>query len=327
MSLGKHFLLLSLPLLLLCLAGLSQEPSKPTESPPAIRVEVGLVSLTATVFDQNGRPIPDLQKNDFQISEDGVSQEIAVFQREDVPVSVGILFDTSGSMVDKIEEVRDAVIHFIQTTNPADDIFLMRFSAEVYLVQDFTADRQVLARAIGKLRPWGSTALYEAIVKGLLHVQKGKHKKKALLVITDGNDTSSQITLEQAVDAALKSEVLIYCLGIRHGEHGSFGHAEGLFKDAVDVDVLRKFSDLTGARTLLVKGAHHKHGVDLIDQASQEVSAELRRQYTLGYYPQNKAKDGKYRRIQVKVKNGRFKVHARDGYFAVSMADIVRPGP
>ena len=139
MSLRKDFLFQSLSLLLLGQPGLNQEPSKPSENPPAIRVEVGLVSLTATVFDHSGRPIPDLERNDFEISEDGVPQDIAVFQREDVPVSVGILFDTSGSMVDKIEEVRDAVIHFIHTTNPADDIFLMRFSAEVYLVQDFTS--------------------------------------------------------------------------------------------------------------------------------------------------------------------------------------------
>ena len=323
----KLFLRPSLLLLFLYPIAISQEPARPPESTPKIRVEVGLVSLTATVSDRSGRPVPDLGKNDFEIYEDGVPQEIAVFQREDVPVSVGILFDTSGSMADKIDEVRDATIHFTQTTNSADDIFLMQFSAAVSLVQDFTGDRQRLARAIGKLRPWGSTALYEAIVKGLLHVQKGKHKKKALLVITDGNDTSSQISLEQAVDAALKSEVLIYCLGIGHGEHGSFGHAEGLFKDTVDVDVLRTFSNLTGARTLLVEGAHHKHGVDLIDQASQEVSAELRRQYTLGYYPQSKAKDGKYRRIQVKVKNGKFKVRARDGYFAVSAGDFPQPRP
>ena len=327
MSLGKHFLPLSLSLLLLCQAGLSQEPSKPTESLPAIRVEVGLVSLTASVFDRSGRPVPDLEKSVFEIYEDGVPQDIAVFQKEDVPVSLGILFDTSGSMVDKIEGVRDAVVHFIQTTNPADDIFLMQFSAEVYLVQDFTADRQVLAGAIGRLRPRGSTALYEAIVKGLIHVQKGRHKKKALLVITDGNDTSSQITLEQAVDAALKSEVLIYCLGIGHGEHGSFGHVEALFKDTVDADVLLSFSNLTGGRTLLVQGSHYKRGVDQIDQACQSISAELRRQYTLGYYPQNKTKDGKYRRIQVNVKSGKFKVRARDGYFAVSAGDFPQPRP
>ena len=310
---------------LFCPFASGQQPSKTVQEAPAIKVEVALVSLTATVVDRNGRPVPDLTKDDFVIYEDGVPQEIAVFGKEDVPASVGILFDTSGSMVDKVDEVRDAVIHFIDTTNPADDIFVMQFSAGVYLAQDFTGDRQRLRQAIGRLRAQGFTALYDAIVMGLQHLQKGKHKKKALLVITDGNDTSSQMSLEQAVNAALKSEVLIYCLGIGHGQHGSFGHVEGLFKDTVDVDVLRTFSNLTGGRTLLVEGAHFKRGIDQIDQAAQDISAELRRQYTLGYYPLNKARDDKYRRIRVEVKKGGFKVRTRDGYFAASASDIARP--
>lgn len=294
----------------------TQEKSAPQQNPPTIKVDVDLVTLTATVLDRKGQFAPDLQKEDFVIYEEGVPQEIAVFQKQDVPVSVGIVFDTSGSMVDKIDEVRDAVVHLIQTTNPEDDIFVMQFSAEVSLVQDFTGDRQILRSAIGRLRPQGSTALYDAIVRALQHVQRGRHKKKALLVITDGNDTSSDINLEQAVDIALKSEVLIYCLGVGHGERGIFGHVEGAFKDTVDVDVLRTFSNLTGGKTHLVEGAHYKRGVDQIDLACQQVSEELRRQYTLGYYPTNRSKDGSYRRIRVEAKKGNFKVRTRDGYFA-----------
>lgn len=294
----------------------TQEKSAPQQDPPTIKVDVDLVTLTATVLDRKGQFAPDLQKEDFVIYEEGVPQEIAVFQKQDVPVSVGIVFDTSGSMVDKIDEVRDAVVHLIQTTNPEDDIFVMQFSAEVSLVQDFTGDRQILRSAIGRLRPQGSTALYDAIVRALQHVQRGRHKKKALLVITDGNDTSSDINLEQAVDIALKSEVLIYCLGVGHGERGIFGHVEGAFKDTVDVDVLRTFSNLTGGKTHLVEGAHYKRGVDQIDLACQQVSEELRRQYTLGYYPTNRSKDGSYRRIRVEAKKGNFKVRTRDGYFA-----------
>ena len=195
------------------------------------------------------------------------------------------------------------------------------------MVQDFSADRRLLTHAVGRLRPGGSTALYDAIVRGLQKIQKGQHSKKALLIVTDGNDTSSQISFQQAVETARQSEVLIYCLGIGHGEHGSFGHLGGIDKDTVDADVLLAFSDSTGGRTFLLQGPHHKKGVDQIDQACQSVVAELRKQYTLGYYPQNKTKGGKYRRIQVKVKDGKFKVRARDGYFAVSAADIVQPRP
>ncbi len=300
------------------LPGLMCPSAGPQESqaPSTIKVETDLVTLTATVLDRSERSVVDLEKSDFVLYEDGVAQEIAVFQKEDIPVNLGVLFDTSGSMVDKIEEVRDAVIHLINTTNPADDIFVMQFSTEAFVVQNFTGDRQALAAAIGTLRARGSTALYEAIVKGSEYVQHGQHKKRALVVITDGNDTSSEITLEEAIDAAVRSEVLIYGLGIGHGEHGSFGHAEGLFKDTVDIDVLRRFSNLTGGRALLVEGAHFKHGVDQIDQACQSLSTELRRQYHLGYYPQNKAHDGKYRRIRVEVKKQNLKVRAREGYFA-----------
>lgn len=287
-----------------------------SQAPSTIKIETDLVTLTATVLDRGDRPIVDLEKSDFLLYEDGVAQDIAVFQKEDVPVSLGILFDTSGSMVDKIDEVKDAVIHLINTTNAADDIFVMQFSTEAFVVQNFTGDRQALAATIGTLRARGSTALYEAILKGSEYVQHGQHKKRALIVITDGNDTSSEISLEQALDTAVGTEVLIYCLGIGHGEHGSFGHLEGLFKGTVDIDVLRRFSNLTGGRALLVEGPHFKHGVDQIDQACQSLSAELRRQYALGYYPHNKTHDGKYRRIRVEVRKEKLKVRARDSYFA-----------
>lgn len=305
----------------------SQEPSIVQESDLTIRVEVGLVTLTATVGDRSGRPIPTLEKDDFVIYEDGVRQDMAFFRKEDDPVSVGILFDTSGSMVDKIDEVKDAVIHFIETINSQDDIFLMQFSTEAFVVQDFTDDRQRLLRAIGRLRGRGSTSLYEAIVRGLAYVQGGRHKKKALLVITDGNDTSSEIGLEQAIALAQRAEVLIYCLGIGHGERGSFGHREGVFRDTVDVDALLAFTDVTGGKAFLLQGAHFKQGVDQIDQACQQVAAELRQQYTLGYYPNNKKRDGTYRRIQVEVKNRDFTVRSREGYFASPPPETSRPQP
>ena len=293
----------------------SQEPVPPDRT-TIITAETTLVTLTATVSDSSGRNVANLQKDDFKIYEDGVAQQIGVFETDEVPVSVGILFDTSGSMVDKIDDVEDAVIHYANTVNPDDDIFLMQFSTKVFVVQDFTNDRQRLRRAVKGLRARGSTALYEAIAKGLDHVQKGKHKKKALVVITDGNDTSSHVSLQKTVSLARRSEVLIYCLGIGHGEAGSFGHLEGDFKDTVDADALLSFSDETGGKTLLLQGAHYKGGVDQIDQASQEVAAELRQQYTLGYYPSNRRKDGTYRRIRVEVEEPELKVRARTGYIA-----------
>ena len=287
------------------------------QEPPTIKVEVTLVNLTATVLDRAGHPVAGLKKDDFIVYEDGVPQEIAVFRNdEDLPVSVGIVFDTSGSMVDKIDDVRDAVIHFVNTINAADDIFIMQFSTGTLLVQDFTADRRQLRGAVERLRAAGSTSLYDGIISGLQHLRGGRHRRKALLVITDGNDTSSEVDLQQAVDFAIRSEVPIYCLGIGHGGRGSLGHLEGAFRDTVDVDALRAFSNVTGGRTFVLQGPHHKRGVDQIDQACQQVATELRQQYTVGYYPTSTKGSPLYRRIRVKMRTGNFRVRARDGYFA-----------
>lgn len=302
---------------LLCSMAVSQEPGATSQEIPPLKVEVNLVNLTATVVDKEDRAVANLQKQDFAVYEDGVPQDISVFHNDDrVPVSVGILFDTSGSMIDKIDEVQDAVIHFINTTNPEDDIFLIRFSSDVSLVQDFTGDRLLLRQAVGRLYPEGSTALYDAIVEGLQHLQGGKHKKKALLLITDGNDTSSSVTLEEAAATAQQSEAIIYALGIGHGEGGSFGHLPGIFKDTVDVDALLEITNVAGGRTFLLQGEHHKKGIDQIDQACQQVGAELRTQYSIGYHPKNKARDGTFRRVEVKVPAPGYKVRTRQGYFA-----------
>lgn len=293
-----------------------QQPPSDSSSLPTVKVETNLVSLTATVVDRDGKPVPNLNKEDFTLYEDGIRQGIAIFQREDNPVSVGILFDTSGSMVDKIDDVKDAVVHFTNIVNPQDEFFLLQFSTEAFVVQDLISDREELRKAVGRLRARGSTALYEAIAKGSTYVRQGRHRKKALLVITDGNDTSSEISFQEVIRLTQISEVLIYCLGIGHGERGSFAHIEGTFEDTVNIDALRAISDATGGRAFLLEGPHTKGGVDQIDQACQQVAAELRQQYVLGYYPTNTKKDGTFRHIRAEVKGSGFRARTREGYFA-----------
>lgn len=319
------------PILCICIVFLSslmgQDPGVPGQTVPPIKTDVSLVTLTATVLDKSGRTVTDLKKDDFLVYEDGSVQAASFFQAVDAPVSLGILFDTSGSMMDKMDEVQDAVIHLIDKTNPQDDIFVLQFSTEAFVVQDFTDDRTVLRQAIRGLQARGSTSLYEAIVKGLGHLQQGRYKKKALVVVTDGNDTSSQISLQEAVEFARGFEILIYCLGIGHGERGSFGHIEGVYKDTVDPDALLAFSDVTGGRTFLLEGSLHRGGTDQIDQACQQVVMELRRQYTLGYYPTNRRMDGSFRRIRVEVKSKNFQVRTREGYFATQAPANTLPQP
>ena len=296
----------------------AQQQQSPSQFPP-IKVYVELVSSNATVTDREGRAVTGLRKEDFTVLEDGVLQEIAVFHDDEhIPVSIGIIFDTSGSMVDKIEGVQDAAIHFANTTNPEDDIFLIRFSSTVSLVQDFTNDREQLKRAIGNLRAQGSTLLYEAIVEGLEHLQNGKHKKKALLVITDGNDTGSSVGLQETIATVQQSEALVYALGIGHGERGSFGHLPSGFghEDRVNIEALLAIAEASGGRAVLLEGRLHQRGVDLIDRAALQVSAELRNQYTIAYYPKNRAKDGTFRRLEIRTVNPNYTVRARNGYLA-----------
>ena len=281
-----------------------------------IKVDTTLVTLTATVKDEKGRHVPGLKKEDFSVFEDNVPQELSFFSDERVPMSIGILFDTSGSMADKLDGVEDAVNHFIDIVKPGDEIFLIRFSSHVDLVSDFTDQPRQLQRAVRRFEAVGSTALYDALEEGLQKITEGKNKKKAILLITDGNDTSSRASEREVREMARRSEVLIYCIGIGHGERGSFGHDRDLPGDKVDIRVLRSFSDSSGGRSALIEGAHHSGGIDRIDEAIVGVANELTQQYSLGYYPTNTRLDGAYRRINVKLARRGMTVQTRSGYWA-----------
>lgn len=311
----RRSLSLLISLLLTQSAGRAQEPPAPSEQRQTIRVDVELVTLVATVSSRSGHFIGTLRKEDFRVYEDGVLQEISVFEAREVPVSIGIVFDTSGSMADKIDDVQDAVLHFTKTVNAQDEIFVIRFSGDIDLVSDFTSDRKVLEKAVRRLRAHGSTRLYDAIAEGIARVRHGRYPKKALLVVTDGNDTASSAAFQDALQFTQKSEVLIYALGIGHSERGSFGHLPGEFEDEVDMRVLQAFAEATGGKSFHLQAAH-SGGVDLIDQACLEVSAELRQQYMLAYYPTNKAKDGSYRQLRVETSSPDHVVRTRQGYFA-----------
>lgn len=323
-------LLVSCLLLLIADPSMGLQHGEVPKASPTLRVQVTLVNLTVTVVDQRGSPVAGLQKKDFALYEDGIRQDIAFFRNsENTPVSVGIVLDTSGSMVGKTQEVRGAIVHFAEAIDPEDDVFVMQFSAVPALVQDFTGDRRTLVKSVARLSADGSTSLYDAIVSGLQHLRKATVRRKALFLITDGNDTSSQIDPQRAVDFAVSSEIPIYCLGIGRARSGGFdrrahvllSHAHDAFRDTVDMDVLRTFSNLTGGRTFLVERPRPRNGVDGIDQACGQVAAELRHQYILGYYPSNSQKAREYRRIKVKVNNPKLQVRARDGYFILPPSD------
>jgi VWFA-related protein len=177
--------------------------------------------VTITVTDREGSYITGLRKDDLRLSENGVPQEILSLTPDQyTPMSIGILLDTSGSMIDKLAEAEDGLRHFVNTLQPEDDVFLFEFNKTPRLVQDFTSDRAALIQALGTLRANGTTALYDVAAAATRKIRNGRHRKKVLLLITDGNDTASRLSLGQVMELAKRSDVLIYSLGIGHGERG-----------------------------------------------------------------------------------------------------------
>ena len=282
-----------------------------------IKVNTEIVTLAATVTDKNGRYRSDLKRSDFTVYENGVEQKLEYFNTGDrIPMSLGIIFDTSGSMEDKIEGVQDAVEHFVKSVAPGDEIFLVQFGDDAEVVQNFTDDKQRILRMVQNLTPRGGTSLFDAILLGLQKIADGKHRKRALLLLTDGNDTASSVKFADITALARKSEVIIYGLGIGHGEKGDIHvSSNSQVKDTVDMRTLRALSDATGGNAYFLENAH-EGGRDLVDEAAEEVAKELKLQYTLGYYPTDQKKDGGFRQIVVELKDKSLKVRTKRGYYA-----------
>jgi len=282
----------------------------------ALRVDVRLVNIYATVIDSSGRYVQGLKKNDFLVEEDGRRQELAHFDHnEDTPVSVGIVLDTSGSMRTKLDTAINAVDRFVRTVHPDDDIFLMAFNNEAYLLQDFTSDRSRLRKALRSTDSAGGTALYDALEEALAKIKFGANNKHAILLVTDGQDTSSQASFGEVRQQIRESELLVYSLGI--GPTSGFVRTRGRRLrggDAVDMNVLKTFATDSGGRAYAVNedmlGGRNSPFEKILDQ----IAEELRYQYTLGYYPPH-ADDGQFHTINVRTRNGYY-VRARRGYVA-----------
>jgi Ca-activated chloride channel homolog len=295
-----------------------------------VRVDVRLVNIIATVTDDYGRYIGNLTADDFLVQEDGAPQKISHFSQDhDVPVSVGIVLDTSGSMERKIRTAVDAVDRFIRRTNEEDEMFLMTFSSEPLVRQDFTNDRNRLSQSLRKMWVTGGTALYDAVNQAIDKVQLGRHEKRAILVITDGQDTSSVAKLDEVLQNIRQQEVLVYAIGIAPtaGSQKSGlvpfnlplpGILSGRSstqnrRDDVDMKVLHAFAENSGGRAFLLSDGFSRRGAE-IEKVLTRVADELRSQYTLGYYPPQ-PDDGRFHSIQVRTRTGH-PVRARQGYIA-----------
>lgn len=273
---------------------------------PIIRVTTREVVLHATVLDKSGHLITSLGREAFSVLENGVPQTLNGFKREDVPVSLGIVIDNSGSMRDKRTKVAAAALTLVKESNTQDEMFIVNFNDEAYLDQTFTSDHQRLEEALAKIDSRGGTAMRDATTMSLDYLkEKGKKAKKVLLIVSDGEDNTSAATntLEKLVAKAQQSQCLIYALGVfTDEERGKAKRAER---------ALNALANATGGL------AYFPKELTDIEKLARQVAHEIRNQYILSYRPSNEALDGSYRRIQVLAKGAnRPVVRTRSGYYS-----------
>jgi VWFA-related protein len=272
------------------------------------RTDTRLVVLPTTVVDKNGHLVTTLPREAFTVLENGVQQEIKQFKREDVPVSMGLIIDNSGSMRDKRAKVEAAALALVKASNPDDEVFIVNFNDEAFLDnphgKDFTSDIKEMEDALTRIDSRGGTAMRDAIRMSIDHVKEKSHKdKKVLVVVTDGNDNSSVVGLEDLVKAAQQSEVLIYSVGLLTDEER---------REAKRAEkALEALAEATGGETFFPRD------VSEVERIATQVAHDIRNQYTIAYTPLNQAMDGSFRQIKVTVKaSGNPTVRARSGYYA-----------
>ena len=290
------------------LANAQQQPPPPASGnsgeEPTFRSDTRLVVLPISVADKNGKLITNLTQQSFKVFENGAEQPIKLFKREDVPVSIGIIIDNSGSMRDKRQKVETASIDLVKASNPRDEVFIVNFNDEAYLDVEMTSDMKKLEEGVARIDSRGGTAMRDAISMSIDYLKdKGKKDKKVLLVVTDGADTASTGSLEKLIDKTRQGEVLVFAIGLLNEEERREAKKA---KRALDV-ITRE----SGGLSLYPKDLAE------VDKIAQEVAHEIRNQYTIAYSPTIQSLDGSFRQIKVTVNGpGRPIARTRTGYYA-----------
>ena len=271
------------------------QPVDSTESiadrPADLRVDTTLVLIPVSVTDPMGRFVTGLDKENFKLAEDKIDQEIRQFSSEDAPLSVGIVFDTSGSMGAKLQRSRQAVAQFMKTANPQDEFFLIEFNDRPELAVGFTTQVEEIQNRLTFTQAKGRTALLDGVFMAMHEMKKARNPRKAILIISDGGDNSSRYTETEVRNAVREADVQIYAIGIFENISGRGRTAEEYSGPAL----LSELSEQTGGRHFTVDNL-----AELPDVAAK-IGIELRNQYVLGYSPKNPARDGKYRKVVVKL--------------------------
>jgi Ca-activated chloride channel homolog len=275
-----------------------------------LNVQVELVQLPVSVVDKNGFPVRGLQQEHFRIYEDKVTQDIAVFKQEDVPVSVALVIDASGSMYHKQDRVNQAALTFVQESNPDDETAIVSFADQPTLAQDFTRNPNTLMNTLNGISVRGDTALHDAVWFAAKHLETSFHEKKVLLVISDGEDNKSIYKLDEVLERIRESKILVYTVGLLSDDslNGNWP-----FK-AQARRTLEQFAKVTGGR------AFFPRNLNAIDEVCKSIAHELRNQYTLAYRPSNPKLDGTWRgvKVQIAATKGmpKMTVRTKQGYYA-----------
>jgi len=290
----------------------SAQPAVST--PPALsahvrpmKVDVDLVLVPVTITDPMNRLVTGLEKDNFQLYEGNAQQQIRTFSSEDAPVSIGVIFDSSGSMASKMDRAKEAVMEFFKTANPQDEFFMITFSDEPEVVSDFTSSVDEIQNKLLYTVPRKRTALLDAIYMGLSKMREAKYPKKALLIISDGGDNHSRYTENEIKALVKEADVMIYAIGI-------YDRYASAMEERLGPQLLSDITELSGGRAFTIDNPN-----DLADVATK-IGIELRNQYVLGYRPSKVVRDGKWRKIKVKLLPPKglppLKVYARTGYYA-----------
>ena len=292
------------------LAALWQACAVCVAQPATLRVNSSLVLIPVHVTTVTGSPVTNLKKENFALYEDGVPQTITQFAQDDAPVSVGVLLDTSGSMKNKMAKVSAAATEFFRFANPEDEFFLIEFNGRPKLKVPFTQEWLEISREIDRARPFGLTALVDALHLALGQMKRARNPRKALVILSDGGDNFSRRNLRQLRDSLLESDLQVYALGI-------FDSAPGKRTTTEERNGPRLLSQValeTGGRQFPVLG------LDELAATGVELARDLRTQYVLGYSPANSAADGKYHRVNLKLEvpspGSRLQAYYRRGYYA-----------
>src|SRR5215472_531028 len=286
--------------------GGSVDPTLRTHTKP-LKKDVDLVLVPVTITDPMNRLVTGLEKENFQLFEGNSPQEIRTFSSEDAPVSLGVIFDSSGSMSSKLDRAKEAVVEFFKTANPQDELFMITFSDEPEEVSDFTSSVDEIQNRLVFAIPRHRTALLDAIYMGISKMRQAKYPKKALLIISDGGDNHSRYTENEIKSLVKEADVMIYAIGI-------YDRYASAVEERLGPQLLSDITELTGGRAFTIDNPN-----DLGDVATK-IGVELRNQYVLGYRPNKVVRDGKWRKIKVKLLPPKglppLKVYARTGYYA-----------